>query len=154
MADQGFRVLELSLQGFKCSQILAILALEARGETSPELVRAATGLLGGMESGRECGCLTGGCCVLGLYAGRGGPDEIADDRLPEMLESLSAWFDDTYGARYGGTTCAAITGGDFAAQQARCPEIVVETLRKLDRILAVNGYAPDGSRIDGAEDEA
>lgn len=154
MADHGFRVLELSLQGFKCSQILAILALEARGETSPELVRAATGLLAGMESGRECGCLTGGCCVLGLYAGRGGPDEEADDRLPEMLEALATWFDETYGARYGGTTCAAITNGEFALQQARCPEIVVDTLRKIERILAVNGYAPDGSRLDGPEGEA
>ena len=83
--EEAFRVAELSLQGFSCSQVMAIMALEAQGKTSPELVRAMSGLLAGLGCGRLCGCVTGGCCVLGLYGGRGDVDEAEDARLPVML---------------------------------------------------------------------
>ena len=34
--DDTFRVFELSLQGFNCSQILMIVALEAQGRIRPK----------------------------------------------------------------------------------------------------------------------
>ena len=62
------RMLELSGQGFYCAQILLILALEAEGKENPDLVRAMSGLNGGLGfSGNVCGALTGGCCLLGHF---------------------------------------------------------------------------------------
>jgi len=148
MSDPTFRIMELSLQGFKCSQILATIALEARGETSPELVRAASGLLGGLGCGRVCGCLTGGCCVLGLHAGRGTEDEREDPNLPEMLTELVMWFEATYAPLYGGTSCAEISNGDPSVYSERCPGIIAETLRKTAEILAAHGYDADGETDD------
>lgn len=148
MPDPTFRIMELSLQGFKCAQILAILAMEARGEESPELVRAASGLLAGLGCGRVCGCLTGGCCVLGLHAGRGTGDEREDPNLPEMLTELVVWFEKTYGALYGGASCEAISHGDLSVCNERCPGIVAETFRKTEAILAAHGHGPDGETED------
>lgn len=146
MADETFRVLELSLQGFKCSQILALMALEAQGKSSPELVRATSGLLGGMGCGGVCGCLTGGCCALGLYAGRGAEDEQEDADLPDMLTELVRWFETDCASRYGGTTCEEISRMDPDVCRDRCPGLIVETFAKVQRILARYGYRPDGGR--------
>ena len=66
------RMLELSGQGFYCAQILMILALESEEKEDPDLIRAMSGLNGGLGfSGRVCGALTGGCCFLGYFLGKG-----------------------------------------------------------------------------------
>lgn len=153
MSDEAFRVMELSLQGFECSQILARMDLDAQGRSNPELVRAMSGLLAGLGCGRVCGCLTGGCCVLGLHAGRGDEEDQEDERLGDMLAELVEWFERRYGSRYGGTSCDAITRKDAALRLSRCPEIVIETFQKTRQILADNGYAPDRGRIAGAGEE-
>ena len=71
------RMLELSGQGFYCAQILLILALEAEGKENPDLVRAMSGLNGGLGfSGNVCGALTGGCCLLGYFCGKGEAEEM------------------------------------------------------------------------------
>ncbi|RPH90627.1 MAG: C_GCAxxG_C_C family protein, partial [Desulfobacteraceae bacterium] len=91
--DVSLRILQLSGQGYGCSQVLMQLALEARGEDNPGLVRAMAGLEYGCGGGRAtCGALTAACCVLALYAGRGG-DASGTDRLPLMLQALSDWFE-------------------------------------------------------------
>jgi hypothetical protein len=65
-------MLELANQGYLCSQIIIILGLEARGETNPSLVKAVGGLsMGCGEGSCTCGVLTGGCCLLALFAGKG-----------------------------------------------------------------------------------
>lgn len=71
MSDEIARMGQLHLQGFHCSQIMLILGLERQGKTNPDLVRAMTGLAGGLGfGGKNCGALTGAACLLGLYAGR------------------------------------------------------------------------------------
>lgn len=151
MSDDAFRVFELSLQGFSCSQILTLMALEARGADDPLLVRAMSGLLGGMGCGRTCGSLSGACCVLGLYAGRGSVDEREDDRLPLMLAELVEWFEAEYGVRYGGINCDDIIEQDPGLRLSRCPPMVTETFKKVMEILALHDYAPDGQRCGGRE---
>jgi len=151
MADEAFLIAELSLQGFACSQILAILALEAQRKSSPELVRAMSGLLSGMECGQLCGCVSGGCCVLGLYAGRSSADEPESDHLPHMLRAFVGWFDEEYGARYGAATCAAITENDASLRLARCPEIVLASFQRLRAILDEHGYDWEGEGVRTAE---
>jgi len=140
MNEQSFRMFELATQGFGCSQILAQMALEERGKRNPDLVRAMTGLLGGMSCGKICGALTGACCVLGLYAGKGSPEEHSDPRLALMLSQLVEWFETEYTSRYGSIECADIVGGDPKLRLARCPQIVAETFEKLKEILAANQY--------------
>ena len=81
MTDVFFKMVELSRQGFLCSQILLIIGLEAQGKENPDVVRAMSGLVGGLGfCGKTCGALTGGACLIGLYAGKGAADEMEDSR--------------------------------------------------------------------------
>lgn len=139
MSDESLRMMELSLEGFGCSQIALILGLEAQGKTNPDLVRAISGLHGGLGfSGKICGALSGGCCLLALYAGRGTSEETEDSRLAPMIRSLVEWFEEEYKKQYGGIDCAEILQGDPRNQISRCPTIMAETFNKVKEILAAN----------------
>jgi hypothetical protein len=92
------RMQALKRQGFFCSQILMTPALELQGQDNPDLIRAMPGLSGGLGfTGEVCGVLTGGACVLGLYAGKGRPEDEDDRRLNFMIEDLVKWFKAGYG---------------------------------------------------------
>jgi C_GCAxxG_C_C family probable redox protein len=139
MSDESLRMMELSLEGFGCSQIALLLGLEAQGKTNPDLVRAISGLHGGLGfSGKICGALSGGCCLLALYAGRGTSEETEDSRLAPMIRSLVEWFEEEYKKQYGGIDCAEILQGDPRNQISRCPTIMAETFNKVKEILAAN----------------
>ncbi len=144
MSDASLRMMELSMQGFGCSQIMMLLALEAQGKSNPDLVRAVSGLQGGLGfSGKTCGCLTTGCCLLGLYAGRGTAEEVEDSRMQPMIQALVEWFEQEYTGKYGGIDCTVILQGDPRNQVSRCPGVVMETLIKVREILAENEIAFD-----------
>ena len=152
MADESMRMMELGFQGYSCSQILVLLALEAQEKSSPELVRAMSGLLAGMGCGKVCGALTGGCCLLGLYAGKAHPNENADERLQPMLTQFVEWFEHEFTSLYGSINCAEIVQDDARLRLFRCPEIVRRTFEKLKEILEENNYdlARPASREEGA----
>jgi C_GCAxxG_C_C family probable redox protein len=152
MNEESFRMFELASQGFGCSQILVEMALEQQKKNNPDLLRAMTGLLGGMSCGKVCGALTGACCVLGLYAGKGSQQEHADPVLAKMLTELVEWFESEYTSRYGSIECAGIIAGDPKLRQDRCPQIVAETFSKLKEILAANHYALDQQRDSASGD--
>lgn len=141
------RMLQLAREGYGCSQILIRLVLDARGEDNPALVRAMAGLAYGCGGGRAtCGTLTGGCCALALYAGKGRDGEEASERLMLMLQELSDWFGRHVGAACGGIACETIVGeGGPAAAQQRCGTIVADTYAKVLEILAENGFDPSGA---------
>jgi hypothetical protein len=147
MNDLMIRMLQLSQQGYGCSQILILLFLEARGEDNPTLVRSMAGLAYGCGGGRAtCGTLTGACCALALYAGKGSDDEEASERLMLMLQEMSDWFGEHVGRPHGGIACETIVGeaGPAAARQ-RCGAIVADTYAKLLEILTANGFEPSGA---------
>ncbi|HUJ70195.1 MAG TPA: C-GCAxxG-C-C family protein [Syntrophorhabdales bacterium] len=138
MDDLPFRMLQLKSDGFCCSQIVLILGLETqgRGGNSSELVRAAGGLCFGLATGEEvCGALSGGVCLLSLYAGKGTKDEQTDERFLPMAKELNQWFREAHGA--GSVRCNDI----LAAHQGKgaCGAIVAETFAKVLEILAVHG---------------
>jgi len=146
MDDIMIRLLQLTGQGYGCSQILLRLFLELRGEDNPALIRSMSGLAYGCGGGHAtCGTLTGGCCVLGLYAGKGRDDEQGSDRLMLMLQELSDWFEKQVGGPFGGIACETIVGanGQQAARQ-RCGTIVAQTYNKVLEILAANGFDISG----------
>jgi C_GCAxxG_C_C family probable redox protein len=147
MNDDSFRVMDFAMKGYQCSQILMAMALEAQGKQNPDLVRAMSGLLGGMGCGKTCGALTGGCSVLGLHAGWGTPDSIPDERLAAMLTEFVEWFETEYTQRYGSIECKEIVGDDMRNKMTRCPRIVMESLARLKEILADYNYEFDASNL-------
>ena len=89
MNEATLRMITLAGQGFFCSQILLSMGLEAQGKSNPDLIRAMAGLAGGLGfTGDTCGALTGGACLLSLYAGKGLPEEQEDEKLNLMISEL------------------------------------------------------------------
>ncbi len=143
------RMKELKQQGFFCSQILMTLGLQLQGKENPDLVRAMHGLAGGLGfTGETCGALTGGTCLLALYAGKGEPADDDDPRLLFMIEDLVKWFKQGYGQDYGGIRCETILSGATNAQTARCPAMVAGTFQKVKELLVENGFDLSGPAYD------
>jgi hypothetical protein len=133
-------------QGFYCSQILILMGLDLQGKTNPDLVGAVHGLAGGLGfQGELCGGLTGGACLLGLYAGKKEPLDEEDPRLDFMVEDLVKWFNATVGEKYGGCKCDEIIGKQPGNQATRCPVIVADTFQKVKELLVENGFELTGS---------
>jgi hypothetical protein len=137
--DTGFRVVQMLLSGLRCSHVLMQLALEAQGRDDPDLVRAMSGLANGMGQGFDCGALSGGCCVIGLVAGRAGEDEPDDPRFAAALDSFSGWFNTMATERWGGIRCADIMRFDDALKNERCPALILEVWDRIRETLAENG---------------
>jgi C_GCAxxG_C_C family probable redox protein len=139
--DELLRMLELSGQGFHCSQILLFLGLEAQGKSDPDLIRAMAGLAGGVGfCGDLCGALSGGACLIALYAGRGTPDEVDDPKLNLMVSELVEWFTQEFSECYGGIHCREILAEDPRNQAVRCPGIVARTYQKAKALLLEHGF--------------
>lgn len=139
------RMLELGRQGFFCSQILIIQGMELQGKDNPDLVRAMQGLAGGLGfTGETCGALTGGACLLGLYAGKGAPDEEENLNLMLMIGELVSWFKETYGPQYGGIRCETILDNDPSGRMSMCPALVAATLQKVKELLVEHGIDLSG----------
>lgn len=140
MDDLIFRLIKLKAKGFCCAQILLILALEEQGKTNPDLVRSAGGLCFGINgSGEVCGALSGGACLISLYAGQGSDEEMQDDLYPTMMGELVAWSRDA-AAEYGGTRCKEIL--EKFPDRGICGQIIADTYRKCMDILASHGFDP------------
>jgi C_GCAxxG_C_C family probable redox protein len=145
MTEEMIRMIQLAQQGFHCSQILLIMGLDAQGKENPDLVRAMAGLAGGLGfSGEVCGALSGGACLLGLYAGKGTADQEEDERLNLMINELVEWFSVQYGEPYGGIRCDNILEGDPGARTTRCPGMVLGTYDQVKALLLKNGFDLSG----------
>jgi len=145
--DEMMRMLALQQQGYCCSQILLMLGLEMRGEENPGLVRAMRALCGGVGgTGDLCGALTGGACLLGLYAGKGLPTDEDDFSLDLMVADLVEWFKTEYGEAYGSMRCVEIIG-ESGEHQDRCPMIVAQTYQKVKELLVENGFELTGENL-------
>jgi C_GCAxxG_C_C family probable redox protein len=149
MNEDDFRVAELALKGYKCSHILVQIGLDALGRENPELLRAMSGLANGMGDGLTCGALTGGCCLIGMYAGADGAGRDEHPRLPLMLAEYTEWFRDEFGKRYDGIDCERIMRDDPRLRNERCPGLILAAVKKAREILEANGFELDG--VSGAE---
>ena len=133
-------MLQLSRQGFQCAQILLILALESEGKENADLVRAVGGLnMGLSDKSGPCGCLTGCCCLISYFAGKGADEELEDPACSDMLTEFTSWFKEEYDELYGGHTCNGILDGDAKNMLTRCPDIVRASYLKAMEILQTNG---------------
>jgi len=146
--DDLERMIQLRKQGFFCSQILLIMGLELQGKTNPDLVRSMHGLAHGLGyAGEICGALTGAACLLGLYAGKGVPEEPDDPHVDFMVEDLVKWFKAEYTPRYGSIRCEDILLGDPRGQVTRCPVLVSESFQKVKELLVENGFDLSGLEV-------
>ncbi|MCB2189349.1 MAG: C-GCAxxG-C-C family protein [Deltaproteobacteria bacterium] len=146
MDETEIRMLQLGHEGFYCSQIIVILGLELRGEENPALVRSLAGLAYGCGAGRgTCGALTGGACLLGLYAGKGASEEEESPKLMVMLQELADWFAARVGPECPGVTCELITGekGPEDSRQ-ECGSLVHDVYVRALELLQENGFDPYG----------
>ncbi|MGA2732323.1 MAG: DVU_1555 family C-GCAxxG-C-C protein [Syntrophobacteraceae bacterium] len=147
MNDEMLQMIRLAGQGFHCSQILLFMGLEAQGKSNPDLIRAMSGLAGGLGfTGDTCGALTGGACLLGLYAGRGTPEEQEDEKLNLMISELVDWFSEEYGKLYGGIRCDIILGDDPRNRTTRCPNMVLGSYGKVKTLLSEYGFDLSGEK--------
>ena len=143
--DEIDQLIRLRKQGFYCSQILILQGLEQMGRSNPDLVRAMQGLAGGLGfSGELCGALTGGASLLGLYSGKGTPEQEEDERLRLMVEELVNWFKAEYSDQFGGIRCEQILAGNNQNQTTRCPMLVAGVFQKVKELLVENGYDLSG----------
>jgi C_GCAxxG_C_C family probable redox protein len=143
--DELSELMRLRQQGFYCSQILVLQGLEMMGKSNPDLVRAMHGLAGGLGfSGELCGALTGGACLVGLYTGKGTPEQPEDPRLIFIIETLVKWFKTEYAGQFGGIRCEEILADDSLNQAKRCPILVAGVLQKVKELLVENGYDLSG----------
>jgi C_GCAxxG_C_C family probable redox protein len=139
MNEMMFRMMELKSKGFYCSQIMMALALEAQEKENPDLIRAMAGLAFGVGIGEACGALTGGACILSLYAGKGTAEDEEHGRLMSMLHELGEWFKETFTEQYGGISCDAISE-DGSLRNERCGAVVATTYQKVLEILVENDF--------------
>lgn len=134
------RILELSRQGFFCAQIIMTLGLEADGRENPDLVRAVGGLNGGLGFTQDvCGCLTGGCCLISYFLGKGEAGELEDPKSRDTIAEFVSWFKERTGWEYGGEKCGDITGGDAAKRLERCPGLIGDAFQKCAELLNEKG---------------
>jgi hypothetical protein len=135
------RMAELVQQGFHCSEILLLMGIEAKGKVNPELIMAVSSLSGGIGfTGDVCGALTGGACLLGLYAGRGIAGQPEDPKLRIMVNELVEWFSEEQQQLCGGIHCREIVGENPENIMSRCPRIVGRVYRKVRSLLMENGF--------------
>lgn len=136
MPVDAFRLFQLATQGFCCSQIVLSLGLDDLGKENPDLLKAMHGLCGGIgRSGKTCGALTGGACLIGLSVGKGTPGESGHPKINLMINDLLEWFENTY----GNIECEGILdhsldeGNEYPVQ---CGNIVSTTFNKVQEILS------------------
>jgi hypothetical protein len=139
-----FRMMELKAKGFYCSQIMMLLALENQDKTNEDLVRSMAGLAFGAASVEACGALTGGACILSLYAGKGTDEEEEEFPLQPMLQELGRVVLETYGGMYGGVSCDVISE-DGSLRNERCGAIVAATYARTIEILIANDSTRGGT---------
>lgn len=130
--SQMLDMLPLVRQGYCCSQILILLALQAQGIENPGLVRAMSGLCHGMgQSGGACGLLTGGACVLGYFSGKGSEFEQASPMIDPLINEYATWFVGLTQEKYGGSSCPQIIGELGRPDVSRCGDMLAQCWEKI-----------------------
>ncbi len=139
--EEQEHLMQYRRDGFYCSQIIMLEGLNQMGKSNPDLIRAMQALANGLTHNDElCGALSGGACLLGLYAGKGTAAENEDPRLIIMVEELVTWFKSEYGQPFGGIRCDQILAGNRQNMMTRCPLMVSGVLQKTNEILVENGF--------------
>lgn len=139
MDDYQLKIMEYASKGMCCTQILVRLGLDLKGLENPDFLRSSRALCGGMgEAGEDCGALTGGCLLLGLFLC--GDERVdAHPRAREIISELVDWFRNEETKAYGCTVnCRDILDGDEGNKRKRCPGLITHTFEQCMQLLVDN----------------
>lgn len=139
-----FRILQLSMAGYCCTQIMLKIALEEEGKENTDLIRAVNGLCNGIGNDQKtCGVLIGGIGILGLYAGKGEIQEYSKAGYTQMVSEFKEWFE----ACFRSVDCIDLIGvtkfTDVNSDQSymvKCGDLLKQSYQKVRMILMQNGY--------------
>lgn len=148
MSQNPFLMYKLASQGYCCSQILVLMDLEKREIENTNYVKAMAGLcVGTGGSGRTCGIVTGGACLIGSYTGKGNPEDQNDPNLSKMVLEYMEWFQEENRSM----DCCDIVGIDALEDirtnmvyPVKCGNLMSGAYRKLREILQNYGYIGEG----------
>lgn len=139
---------ELFLQRFHCSQVILAVGQEKMGIRDEGTIRAMGALGGGIAStGRVCGALLGGVCMIsGLYS-RSRPEEKEHPNMWRLSYKLTKKFEELT-KEYGSINCSDIAQvnwrdreqvaafyGNPQSRRAHCIRLVEDTAVLLGEIL-------------------
>jgi C_GCAxxG_C_C family probable redox protein len=122
-----------------------LLAVASEADVDLTLVKAATGLGGGVgRQGSLCGALTGSEIAIGLLCGRTRlEDERSKERTYDLCGQIFNWFKEAMGT----PDCRALTNTDFSTPEGResyrhsgvkesvCTRIVGDSARKVAELI-------------------
>lgn len=139
MDDTAFRIFKLASQGFCCTQVIIKMVLDEEKKENRDLIKAVNGLCAGIAySKRTCGVLTGGICVLGLYAGKGDASEYPSENYMKMIKEYMEWFEEEFES----TECTNLVGVQVINDEngninypVKCGDIIAKSYDKLQEIL-------------------
>lgn len=144
MNEDGFDMYKLASQGFCCTQIMLKMTLEEENKENVDLIKAVHGLCGGVGfSRRTCGVLTGGICVLGLYAGKGEAVKLPDKNYMSMMKDYIEWFQNEFES----SECSDIIRAYVLTDEngnvnypVKCGDVMLKAYEKIQEILFKYGY--------------
>ncbi len=133
--DLKERLLELGMQGFECSQIMMMIALEIEEKENPDLIRAVSGLTGGMgHGGGTCGALTGGAVCWGCSPEK---EILRRWRTTDVMKSFrsipTGFVNNICRSMEAQTACRS--SGDFSKCLMVCAPILEECCGKILELL-------------------
>jgi hypothetical protein len=141
MDETSLQIMQLSSQGFCCSQIMMKLTLADMGEENVALVRAMAGLCEGSKSGDICGVASAGACIMALYAAKGSAEETVLDRYPLLLSEFMDWYK-ANAASWGGINCDDIIAYHGGVKPEVCGNMMVRARERILQILVENNIDP------------
>jgi len=128
--DLNDKIMELSQRGYYCAGILAKLLMETLGEENEGLVKAISGLDGGIgHSNDVCGAMAAGCCILAYFG----------EDAKSLQGEFTNWFKDEMLTYYGGYRCDEIIKGDISKRVSVCPGIIADVYTKCMELLQEKG---------------
>ena len=144
MGADAFDIYKYASAGYCCSQIMMLLYLKDNNIENVPLVKSMEGLCGGIGgTGKTCGILSAGACLLSLYAGKGHDTDMKDDNLKKMIKEYSDWFNE----EFEGTDCVDIVTIDTlkdinenAAYPIKCGNMIQKGYKKVNEILREHEY--------------
>ena len=119
------------MKGYCCSQMLLQLGIEQKEGENQGVINAVSALCNGFFSGRICGALSGGACLLTYLA----PKQALENRL---INELFDWFE----CEYSTIECRDLLAADPMAKVELCPVIVENTYKKVMELLFNIGCEP------------
>lgn len=116
-------ILDLKLKGYCCSQMIMEMGLRRLEKENEDLIAAMAGLCDGMWSGKVCGILSAGICLLYLADAH----EASQNNVAELTD----WFEDAFES----AACSELMAGNPLNKVEKCPMMIEATFQKIAEML-------------------